>query len=254
MLSGEERREDIVALIHSNGKVKVSELAEKYGISEVSIRKDLEHLEMQGQLSRVHGGAVGVGKMYVGMDLAERYRTNSLAKKKLAREIVSLIDDNDTIIMNSGTTLSYVIRALAGKKNITIVTNSVQNASEASLTSSFSVIMLGGEFESKYQFTYGESTEKQLENYHASKCILSVDGISADSGLTLFYSTEVSLVRRMIESSSEVIVVADSTKIGRQAFAKITDISSAGIIVTNSDADKDELQRISRVGVRVIRA
>lgn len=254
MLSGEERREDIVSLIHLNGRVKVSELSERYGISEVSIRKDLEHLEMQGQLSRVHGGAVGVGKMYVGMDLAERYRTNSLSKKRLAREIAALIDDNDTIIMNSGTTLSYVIRALAGKRNITIVTNSVQNASEASLTSSFGVIMLGGEFESKYQFTYGESAEEQLSNYHASKCILSVDGISADSGLTLFYSTEVSLVRRMIESSKEVIVAADSTKIGRQAFAKVTNIESAGVIVTNSDADPDELSRISAAGVRVIRA
>ncbi len=254
MLSGEERREDIVSLIHANGRVRVTELAEKYGVSEVSIRKDLEHLEMQGQLSRVHGGAVGVGKMYVGMDLAERYRTNSVSKKRLAERIASLIDDNDTIIMNSGTTLSYVIRALAGKKNITIVTNSVQNASEASLTSSFGVIMLGGEFESKYQFTYGESAERQLENYHAAKCILSVDGISADAGLTLFYSTEVSLVRRMIESSGEVIVAADSTKIGRRAFAKITDISSAGTIVTNSDADPEETERLSALGVRVLRA
>jgi DeoR/GlpR family transcriptional regulator of sugar metabolism len=254
MLSGEERREDIVSLIHSNGRVKVSELAQRYGISEVSIRKDLEHLEMQGQLSRVHGGAIGVGMMYVGMDLAERYRTNSVSKKRLAQEIASLIDDNDTIIMNSGTTLSYVIRALAGKRNITIVTNSVQNASEASLTSSFGVIMLGGEFESKYQFTYGESAERQLENYHASKCILSVDGISADSGLTLFYSTEVSLVKRMIESSTEVIVAIDSTKIGRRAFAKVTDISSVGVIVTNSDADEEELKRIASTGVRVIRA
>ena len=254
MLSSEERREDIVALIHSNGRVRVSELAEKYGISEVSIRKDLEYLEMQGQLSRVHGGAVGVGKMYVGMDLAERYRTNSVSKKRLAERIAALIDDNDTIIMNSGTTLAYVIRALAGKRNITIVTNSVQNALEASLSPSFGVIMLGGEFESKYQFTYGESAERQLANYHAAKCILSVDGISADSGLTLFYSTEVSLVRRMIESSGQVIVAVDSTKIGRRAFAKITDIDEAGVIVTNSDADRGEAERISSKGVRVILA
>ncbi|MBQ7363803.1 MAG: DeoR/GlpR transcriptional regulator [Clostridia bacterium] len=254
MLSTEKRREDILAEIHSKGKVRVSELSKRYGISEVSIRKDLEHLEMQGQLSRVHGGAVGIGRLYVSMDLTERFKTNSGSKKRLAKAIAALIEDNDTIIMNSGTTLSYVLHALEGKKNITIVTNSVQNAAEASLISSFAVILLGGEFESKYQFTYGEDALLQLENYHATKCILSVDGISADSGLTLFYSTEAALARKMTECSGEVIVAADSSKVGRHAFAKITDIRHSDTLVTNVDADREEILKIEKLGVRVIRA
>ena len=254
MYSTEERREDIIAKIRECGKVRTSELAEEYGISEVSIRRDLLNLEVEGHLTRVHGGAVGVGKTYVNMNLTERFKTNALSKKKLARAVSALIEDNDTIIMNSGTTLAYVLHALEGKRNITVVTNSMQNASEAAIIPSFNVILLGGEFESTYQFTYGENALSQLENYHATKCILSVDGISADAGLTLFYSTEAALVRKMIDCSGEVIVVADSTKVPRCAFARITDIASADVLVTNGDTDSREIERIKKAGVRVITA
>lgn len=254
MLSTEERRDDIIVLLHEGGKVRTAELSKKYGISEVSIRRDLEYLEMEGHLTRVHGGAVGVGKTYVNMNLTERYKTNSLFKKKLARALAELIEDNDTIIMNSGTTLTYVLHALEGKRNVTIVTNSVQNAAEASIIPSFNVILLGGEFDATYQFTYGENAVTQLENYHASKCILSVDGISANTGLTLFYSTEAALVRKMIDNSLEVIVAADSTKVSRCAFAKITDISDADILVTNNNASADEVAKLEKAGLRVIKA
>ena len=196
-VSTEERREEIITIIQEKGKVKVSELSEKYGISEVSIRKDLELLEAEGHLSRVHGGAVGLNKLYVNMDLNERYKTNAISKKKLAELASRFIEDNDTIMMNAGTTLTYVLRAIRNKKNITIVTNSVQNATEAALYSDFRVILLGGELDSKYQFTYGDDAIAQLENYHANKCILSVDGISASAGLTLYYSNEASLAKKM---------------------------------------------------------
>ena len=251
MLTTDERREDILSIIKSRGKVRVAELSERYGISEVSIRRDLEFLELGGHLSRVHGGAVGINKLYVNMDLTERYKTNSASKKQLALKVGALIEDNDTIMMNSGTTLSYVLHAIQGKKNITIVTNSMQNAMEASLYPSFHVILLGGEFDSKYQFTYGEDAISGLENYHATKCILSVDGISADAGYTLYYSHEAALARKMIECSGQLIVTADSTKISRCAFAKISDIHQGDILVTNSDGDSDELQRIKKLGVTV---
>ena len=251
LITTDERREEIIDLIRENGKVKVSELSEKYGISEVSIRKDLEVLEAQGHLSRVHGGAVGLNKLYVNMDLNERFRTNAQAKRKLAEYAASFIEDNDTIMMNAGTTLTYVLRAIRDKKNITIVTNSVQNATEAALYSSFNVILLGGELDSKYQFTYGEDAIRQLENYHATKCILSVDGICSSSGLTLYYSNEASLAKKMIECSNEVIVTADSSKLGKNAFARITDVSKMNVLVTTPSENKTELNSLKKLGVKV---
>lgn len=254
MLSTEERREEIIDLIRENGKVRVSELSERYSISEVSIRKDLEVLEAQGHLSRVHGGAVGLNKLYVNMDLNERFRTNAQAKRKLAELAATFIEDNDTIMMNAGTTLTYVLRSIRDKKNISIVTNSVQNATEAALYSSFNVILLGGELDSKYQFTYGDDALLQIENYHATKCILSVDGICASSGLTLYYSNEASVAKKMIECSNNVIITADSSKIGKNAFARITDVSKMDVLVTTQTSNLEEIEKLKKLGVKVFEA
>lgn len=251
-ISAEQRREEIVATVRANGKVRVAELSEQYGVSEVSIRKDLEILELGGQLARVHGGAVGLDKIYVNMDLNDRFRTNADAKRALAEKVAELIEDNDTIMMNAGTTLAYVLRALKGKKNIHIVTNSIQNANEVAIYSSFHVILLGGELDSKYQFTYGQDAERQLENYHATKCILSVDGISAGTGLTLYYANEAALARKMIECSTQVIVAADATKVGRNAFARITDAKRADVLVTGGTADPVERAALSELGIRIV--
>lgn len=249
--ASENRREEIIELIQTHGKVKVSELSEKYNISEVSIRKDLEALEAQGHLSRIHGGAVGMNKLYLNMDLTERYKTNAPSKREVAELAAKFVDDNDTIMMNAGTTLTYVLRALRGKKNISIVTNSVQNATEAALYPAFNVILLGGELDSKYQFTYGQDAIHQLENYHATKCMLSVDGITAESGLTLYYSNEAELARKMIECSDMAIVVADSSKIGKNVFARITDVSKTNLLVTNKSDNLAELTKLRKLGVKI---
>lgn len=245
------RKEQIMAKIHLYDKVKVSELAQEFGTSEVTIRKDLEQLEAEGHLIRVHGGAVGHNKLYVNMDLSERYKTNSLAKKQIGEIVSRFIEDNDTIFMNAGTTLTYVLRAMKGKQNISIVTNSIQNATEAALYSTFNVILLGGELDSKYQFTYGTDTEEQLDNYHAVKCIVSVDGVSAKSGLSLYYSNEAPIVRKMIEAADKTIIVADSTKVGKDVFARITDARSADILVTNGDCDVKEIEKLKKVGLKI---
>lgn len=247
----ESRRDEIIELIQLQGKVKVADLSAKYGISEVSVRKDLEALEAEGHLTRIHGGAVGMNKLYVNMDLTERFKTNAAAKREVAELAAKFIDDNDTIMMNAGTTLTYVLRALRGKKNISIVTNSIQNATEAALYPAFNVILLGGELDSKYQFTYGRDAIHQLENYHATKCILSVDGISAESGLTLYYSNEAELARRMNESSDMTIVVADSSKLGKNVFARITDASKTDVLVTNKSQNSEELLKLRKLGVKI---
>ena len=247
----ETRKEQIISKIHLFDKVKVSELALEFGTSEVTIRKDLEQLEAEGHLMRVHGGAVGLNKRYVNMDLSERYKTNSLAKKEIGEIVSRFIEDNDTIFMNAGTTLTYVLRAIQGKQNISIVTNSVQNATEAALYSSFNVILLGGSLDSKYQFTYGTDAEGQLGNYHAVKCIISVDGISARSGLSLYYSNEAPLVRKMIEAADKTIIVADSSKVGKDVFARITDAKSADILVTNPGCDAGEIEKLKKAGLKI---
>ena len=248
----EQRRAEIIELLQKNGSVRVSELSKTYSISEVTVRSDLEYLESQGQLSRVHGGAVGTGKLYANMDLSERYMTNAPAKRALATLAQDLIDNNDTIMMNAGTTLAYVLHAIKGKKNISIVTNSIQNALEVSSYPGVNVILLGGEIDSKYQFTYGNDATSQLARYHANKCILSVDGISAKDGLTLYYANESGIVRGMIEASDEVIVVADATKLGRSAFSRVAGLEDVDVLVTGKKDGSEEIAYLTELGAEVI--
>ena len=119
-ITTEQRRTQILDTLKANGRVRVSELSQQYGISEVSIRNDLEALEAQGYLQRVHGGAVIINKSYINMNIDERFSTNAVNKKKLADRIAECVDDNDIIMMNAGTTLIYVLRAIQDKKNITV--------------------------------------------------------------------------------------------------------------------------------------
>jgi len=248
--SVEQRRETITEMVRSKGSVRVAEISRICGVSEVTVRGDLEYLETQGILSRVHGGAVGTGKHYINFDMRERYMTNASAKKSLAQRVASLVDHNDTIMMNAGTTLSYVLHALRGKRNISIVTNSIQNAMEISTYPDCKVILLGGELDEKYQFTYGNDTLNQLDRYHATKCILSVDGVHSHDGLTLYYANESGIVRKMISCSDTVIAAADSTKIGRNTFSRAADISEIDVLVTNR-TDNPELSLIREAGIQV---
>lgn len=248
----EQRRADIIELIRKNGSVRVSEISRLYSVSEVTVRSDLEYLESQGQLSRVHGGAVGTGKLYANMDLSERYMTNAASKRELADLAAELIENNDTIMMNAGTTIAYVLHAIQGKKNISIVTNSIQNALEISSHPEVNVILLGGEIDAKYQFTYGNDTLSQLERYHANKCIISVDGINVRDGLTLYYSNESGIVRKMIGASDKVIVVADSSKLGRSAFSRVAALSDVDVLVTNKKRGSEEIAALREMGSEII--
>ncbi len=253
-ISAEERRESIIKAVQQQGKVRVADLSREFGISEVTIRNDLELLETQGLLNRVHGGAIMGNPFYGSMNLNERYNTNVEAKKAVAEKVAELVEDNDTIMMNAGTTLTYVLHALQGKKNISIVTNSIQNANEINTSPSFNVTLLGGQIDSRYQFTYGHDTICQLENYHANKCILSLDGINLSYGLSLYYANEASTIRKMMELSGTVIVAADSSKLGKSTFTKIAPVSQMDILVTSRSDKAEEIQALKDEGILVYEA
>lgn len=235
-----ERKQKIIEMLSREGKVKVNELSERFGISDVTIRMDLADLEAKGLLSRIHGGAVSSYKTYYNMSLQQRLAANQERKQEIAAKAVEMIEENDTVMLNSGTTTLTVLRMIPPQMSLSIVTNSVAIALEAGGNPNFNVVLLGGAINSKYQFIYGDDANAQLERYHADKLILSVDGIDSDNGFTTYYDREAELDRLMLAHSATKIITADSSKIGRTAFAKIADISAADYIITNKDASTCE--------------
>lgn len=249
----DDRRTSILEMLKQKGKVKVNDLSRIFNISEVTIRNDLSELEQEGMLTRVHGGAVSTRKAYCNMSLNDRKNVNRDEKIQIAKAVRKLVEDGDTLMLDSGTTTHFVAKELTNVKNLTIVTNSLQIAEELSYQSNINVILLGGSLDPRYQFTYGDDAQIQLKKYRADKMIIAVDGVSADSGLTTYHYLEAEVCRQMIKRANQTIVVADYSKIAREGFAHIDSITSIHTLVTNKKADKEELKKMIDIGIEVIK-
>ena len=247
----DNRRKKILELLEESGSVRVADLSRIFEISEVTIRTDLADMENKGLLTRVHGGAVSSYKPYYNMSLNQRMSTNQEQKEIIAGKIADMFEDNDTIMLNSGTTTLLVFRAIPRNLNLNIVTNSISIALEGAANSNFNIILLGGLINNKYQFTFGDDAIKQLKSYHADKLILSVDGIDSEYGLSTYYDKEAEIDRIMLEQSSVNIIAADHSKFNRCAFTKISDLSVADYIVTDTSVPDPLKNKIKKHSIKI---
>jgi DeoR family fructose operon transcriptional repressor len=251
LLTVTERRNMIVEILNESGRVNVNDLSERFGVSGVVIRTDLSELEKQGLLTRVHGGAITSYKAYYDMSLVQRSNTNAKEKTAIGKTLHDMIKDNDTIMMNAGTTPLFIMREIMDKQ-ITIVTNSIALALEGAKNPNFKIILLGGDVDSNYQFTYGVSAIKSMEPYTADLLIMSVDGIAPSGGISTFYYQEAEICRYMIKHARRTVVAADYSKIGRTAFAEIENVDTVDTIVTCGNIDAAMLESLKNQNVEVI--
>jgi DeoR/GlpR family transcriptional regulator of sugar metabolism len=248
----EERRKQILEMLQREGKVKVADLSKKFNLSEVTIRGDLDALEEAGLLQRIHGGAISTYKNYYNMNFQERMEANKEEKRKIAAAAAEMIADDDILIIGSGTTPIYVMRELKRHRNLIIITNSLSAAQEAGYNQNIhTLVLLGGNVNLPYQFVTGDDAIQQLNKYKANKLILSSDGVSAEFGVTTYHHLEAELYRRMIARVDKTIVVADYTKIGRANFSQIERMEKIDCLVTNHNANRDEVEAIRELGVEV---
>lgn len=250
-LTVSERRNKIIELVAEEGRVSVNRLSRLFGVSSVAIRQDLTELDKQGMLTRVHGGAVTSYKSYYDMSLVQRSNANAREKKQIAAKINEMIKNNDTLIMNAGTTPIFVMREIKDKR-VTIITNSIALALEGAKNPNFKIILLGGDVDSEYQFTYGISVVKALEQFSADMLILSVDGVDAAHGISTFYHQEAEICRCMIASAKRTVVAADYSKLNRVALTRIDNLTKIHTLVTSNAADQNLLKKLKSRGIEVI--
>ena len=248
------RREEICNIAAQRGSIGVAELARRFGVSEVTLRTDLQALESEGRLTRVHGGAISSYKAYCDMSFKQRFSANERQKRAIAAAAARQIEDNDCVMLNAGTTTLFVLKALSGRKGLKIVTNSLAVALEANANTDFGVTLLGGCVNAEYQFSYGDDALRQLRGYRADKLILSVDGVQHEAGLSTYYDREAELCRLMLGLARVRIVAADFTKIGRTAMTLIAPPNSADLLITDGGAPSNELSALKRAGLRIITA
>ncbi len=249
------RRDAILDKLRRDGRVYVSELAESLAVTPVTIRNDLDALEKDGYLVRMSGGAVYSNRNIEKIDRSDTAEIPCIKEKEaIAKKIASMIRDGDTIFINSGTTTQLVASELKCHDHLNIVTNSIAVAMALGNVASFRVILLGGEINTKYAFTYGADAQEKLSLYHADWAILAVDGIGAENGITTYHAEEAILDRMMINSATRTLIAADSTKIGRTGFMRVCECGNKITLVTNKNDITDKMSALSEYGVEVIEA
>lgn len=241
-----DRQMQILQLLEKQERVSVCQLSTLLGTTEVTIRSDLSQLERSGKLMRVHGGAVRQQTQS-----KDACTANLHAKEAIAAAVVQQIRDGDTLFINSGTTSVCVARALKEKRNLNIVTNAIDVALALAEVPTFRVLLLGGEINACYGFTYGGDAQEQLRRYQANWAILSVDGVSPQWGITTYHAEEAILDKMMIAGAHGTLITADSSKLGRAGFTRIGGCDSALTLVTES-VPADLQVQLQDVGMQVI--
>jgi DeoR family transcriptional regulator of aga operon len=247
----EDRLGVILEQLNQHSSVGVPELARELQVSQASVRRDLRLLEQQQLLTRTHGGAVASGVLY---ELPMRYRGGQRqdAKRAIARRALELVaEDVGSIGLNGGSTTTEVARALNFPHRIRIVTNALNIASELAVRSQIDLVVCGGSARAESYELVGPIAEATLAGLNLDVAILGVDGISAKAGLSTHHEVEAQTNRAILKAAERVIVVTDSTKVGRRAFARISEISAISDLVTDLDADPQAVSDLQRAGVVV---
>jgi DeoR family fructose operon transcriptional repressor len=233
-LFAEERKEQILILLRENTKILVPELCKIFQVSPATIRNDLRDLEKEGKLRRTHGGAIPVGKSSFEMNSADKEITCLEQKQKIAKYAAQLVEDGDTIALDSGTTMLELAKCLSDKKNLTIVLNDIQIASYLEQNSSANIIVIGGTLRHGFRCTIGPMTIDALQNLNVDKAFIATNAFSVEKGFTTPDLNQAEVKKAFIQTASERIVLCDSSKIGKITFASFATIQDVDKLITDS--------------------
>ncbi len=249
-----ERHQSILKYLNNHKFASVQALSELAKVSLVTIRKDLTLLENGGYLYRTHGGASKKSRYAFEENVAKKENINTYEKKVIAKKALEYINDGDFIILASGTTIHYLARIIKDTKNLTILTSSLRVALELSQFENINVIQLGGKVRRSSLSIIGATTENMLRNFSCTKLFLGVDGIDADFGVSTSNADEAHINNVMIEQADTVYVLADSSKVGKRGFGRISGLENINAFITDKGIEKEDLENIEKAGVDVILA
>ncbi|HHT54570.1 MAG TPA: DeoR/GlpR transcriptional regulator [Clostridiales bacterium] len=248
-----ERRAQILEQLKREKRILINQLSVKFGVSEETIRRDMEKLEQEGYVTRTYGGAVYNEDTRRELPYEIRKRTNVDAKLKIASAVADLISDGDYIMLDESTTSTFVARALKGMRNITLITNSVEIVLElASDVQGWNIFCTGGLLKSNSLAFTGKRAESMIESYHVNVTVISCEGIDLEAGYTDSREETALLKRSMMASAKKVILAADSKKFGKVAFINIGRFADLDVLVTDADPGPGWRACLEENGVKLV--
>jgi DeoR family transcriptional regulator of aga operon len=245
-----ERLSRIVEHLSANGSVGVGELADELGVSAATVRRDLGMLQEQRLLARTHGGAVAHSVLF---ELPLRYRSarRQGEKARIAAAAAERVPDGLAIGMTGGTTTTEAARALSDRRRLTVVTNSLNIAAELAVRPNLKLVVTGGVARPESYELVGPLAEASLSALYLDIVFVGVDGIEVSAGLTTHHEVEAHTNRALIGRARQVIVLADSSKIGQVAFARICDLTAVDEVITDAGADPQAVTALREAGAVV---
>ncbi len=246
----QERQQKILKYINQCGHAEVEELSEKFHVSSVTVRRDLDSLAKNGQITRNFGGARSLTADSTSHFASPVITSQEATRRALAKAAASMIENDDIVLINSSLTASYVLEYLDNKQ-VTIVTNNISTLIRKRGANT-TLIITGGQASDGHASLTGPYTTNALSNIVANKCILGVRGIHATEGITSQILEESYINQLMIrQTNGNVIVVADSSKIGKKNSFFSGDIHSIDTLITSSEAKQQDLEELYNAGVQI---
>lgn len=249
-----QRHELILKKLQQDGRVTIDDLSDEMHVSGVTIRKDLKLLEDKNLLFRTRGGGSISNPYKIEQPIHEKELISLKEKQQIARAAATLIGNNDSIIIGSGTTVFELARCLHPPKRITVITPALKVAMELSNRPNVEVLQLGGMLRPNSSSVAGSFAENILGEISCGILFLGVDGIDISFGLSITNLAETSLDQKMMEAAQSVVVLADSTKFGQRGVGRICGLEQIQYIITDDGVSAETVKQLEETGVKVITA
>jgi DeoR/GlpR family transcriptional regulator of sugar metabolism len=246
------RREIVLELLQERGEVSVAELSERAGVSPMTIRRDLEVLEQDGALRRVHGGAISLASRGYAAPYSVRAKRDVEAKERIGQAAAALLAERETIILDVGTSTLQVARALHRRRNLTVLTPSLQIANILSRNRGIRLMLTGGTVASGELSLVGDLAEEAFARLRFDTFVMGVGGIDVEAGCTEYSPDDARVKRAALACVQRCIVVADSSKLGKVTFAQVCPLNRVDLLVTDAGAAPDDLAALEAEHVEVV--
>ncbi|MGY1806389.1 DeoR/GlpR family DNA-binding transcription regulator [Blastococcus sp. SYSU D00669] len=250
----EERQHAIAALVAERGRVQVAAVAEEFGVTTETVRRDLAVLERAGMLRRVHGGAVPAGALaLVETGLGERHGTRTEQKRKIAAAALDLLPAVEgSVLLDGGSTTAALADVLPADRRLLVATNSVPIATRLSASPGITLHVLGGRVRGITQTAVGDTTVRALADLRTDVVFLGTNGISTGHGFSTPDEAEAATKRAMVRAGQRSVVLADSSKLGREHLVRFAAIEDVDVLVTDAEADPAAVAQLEDAGIEVV--
>ena len=246
-----ERRERVKQIVKSRHAVRVEDLKEELGVSTATIRRDLHELEEEGELRRVHGGAIAIDESPIEARFEAKAETNPIEKQRIAQRAAEMVEPDAKIYLDAGSTCLELAKLLAPRTDITVVTNSLPAINELAGAGP-RLIVIGGELRPLSQALVGPLSTPVLDQLYLDQAFVGTFSLSLDAGLTTTDPAEAFTKEHVLERTREAVLLVDGSKLGTRSFAQAGRLDQIDVVITDVALDEEASQTFEHAGVRVL--